>query len=160
MIRALAICVVLAGCSVTNQVPIGAAASSGAPLPAGAIAGIPTRQNPKCFVTRIVDGDTIAIRCGAVEENARLMGFDTPETFRSGCAAEKDKGLQAKRYLETVLRAASVISPDYNGRDKYRRALVELTIDGIPLSRKMVDARMAVPYSGGKRINWCNRLVR
>lgn len=121
---------------------------------------MPTRTNPVCLVTRIVDGDTITIRCGAVEENARLMGFDTPETFRSGCQAENDKGHEAKRYLEAVLRSATVISPDFNGRDKYRRALVDLTIDGIPLSRKMVDARMAVPYSGGKRINWCNRLVR
>ena len=131
-------------------------------LPTGeireAVAFIPTREKPVCVVQKIIDGDTVTIRCPNGEGNARLIGFDTPETFQSGCPAEKQLGQRAKETLTRVLANANVIEPLHKGRDKYNRILVDLTIDGRPLSRIMVEHGVAVEYDGGRRINWCKKL--
>lgn len=123
------------------------------------LAYIPTRDAPVCVVREIVDGDTIKLSCRDSAGNARLVGFDTPETYRPGCPAEKWLGQRATGYLQSVLADATVIEPDVQGKDRYDRTLVQLTLDGTDLADMMVSAGLAVYYDGGKRINWCAKLV-
>jgi len=42
----------------------------------------PTASGPPgtAVVVRVVDGDTVVLRLGGLEETARLLGVDTPET--------------------------------------------------------------------------------
>lgn len=127
-------------------------------LPSSAIAFIPSRDNPTCAIVRVVDGDTVDIACRTSRGNARLVGFDTPETYRPGCTAEKRLGEAARTHLEKVLGNASTIDPQVKGRDKYDRSLVRLRIDGVDLAGIMVSAGYAVYYSGGQRIDWCAKL--
>jgi len=128
-----------------------------------AVAYIPSRDNPKCTITDIVDGDTVKITCNTrgnpTAGSARLVGFDTPETYRPGCPQERRKGEQAKVYLEKRLRAAQIIAPTSLGKDRYDRALVKLELDGEDMATIMVDAGLAVRYDGGRRIDWCERLT-
>ncbi|WP_412174861.1 thermonuclease family protein [Actibacterium sp. XHP0104] len=132
-----------------------------APIRPPAVAYLPTREDPVCVITEVVDGDTVKLHCESPPPiSARLTGFDTPETHRPRCRAEARLGHEATRYLETRLRGARTILPKLHGTDKYRRALVELTVDGAPLADIMIDAGLAVRYDGGKRINWCARLSR
>jgi len=111
---ALVAAVVLGGCT---------------PLPPTAVAYVPTRANAVCAITEVVDGDTLRLSCTEGRGGTvRLVGFDTPETYRPGCAAEKARGEMAKRFLEAHLRQARVIRPDYQGKDKYKRLLVRFEV--------------------------------
>ncbi len=114
-------------------------------------------------VVRIVDGDTIWLRApqtGGKARSARLMDYDTPETFRPGCAQEKALGMLATARLGQILARAQRIDAGFHGRDRYQRDLVRLWIDGRPLSDLMISEGLAVSYHGGKRINWCALLAR
>lgn len=124
------------------------------------ISSIPTRDNPAFSILSVIDGDTIKVssqKTGKIV-NARLMGYDTPETYRAGCAQEKALGSAATARLQFLLAKAERIVPYPNGVDIYGRVLLRLTLDGADVADTMIKAGLAVPYSGGKRINWCNRL--
>jgi len=147
-IMTIVLCILLLSCS----------PQSGDYRQSSAIAFIPTRDNPTCTIVRVVDGDTLEIGCKTSRGNARLLGFDTPETYRPGCPAEKQLGERAKNHLTSVLKNATVLDPEVKGKDKYDRTLLGLKIDGVDLAGIMVSAGYAVYYSGGKRIDWCARL--
>ncbi|WP_044025660.1 thermonuclease family protein [Roseobacter litoralis] len=122
------------------------------------LAYVPRAENPICAVIRVVDGDTIDVACRDGRANVRLTGYDKPETFRPGCALEKQMGTRAAQHLEDRLRGATLVGLSPEGIDKYRRPLANAVIDGVPVSEIMVKAGLAVRYDGGKRINWCERL--
>lgn len=115
-------------------------------------------EEEACLVDRVVDGDTITVVCGRTRGNVRLMGYDTPETFRPGCDAERRKGNEAKLTLARAIANATTMEPEFHGTDKYDRLLARLYLDGRNVADIMVAAGMAVPYDGGRRINWCERL--
>ncbi len=144
---ALAVAVVLASCTEQPAAPA-------YPL-------IVNAAHPVAEVVRIVGGDTIWLRQNSTGKvvSARLTGFDTPETFRPGCAQERALGEAAKTRLGQLLRQAQDIVPDTHGTGKYGRLLLELTLDGRPLADIMVAEGLAVRYDGGRRINWCARLA-
>jgi endonuclease YncB( thermonuclease family) len=126
------------------------APSSDAPAPAA----------PDCRVTRVVDGDTVDLTCrtgGTVR--ARLLGFDTPEITDPGCAAERRLGLRAKARLTALVAAATRLDTRFQGTDRYGRALVQLRLDGRDVAATLIGEGLAVPYSGGRRISWCERLA-
>lgn len=110
-----------------------------------------------CRLDYVYDGDTVAIDCGGEVETARLIGLDTPETKSPGCAAEADLGSQATERLR-VLAGAGQVSFSSSGRDKYGRLLVTMRVDGVDVTDAMIDEGLALPYMGGARVNWCERL--
>ena len=119
-----------------------------------------TSPDPDCRVTRVVDGDTVDLTCrtgGTVR--ARLLGFDTPEITDPGCAAERRLGLQAKARLQALVAAAARLDTRFEGTDRYGRALVQLRLDGRDVAATLIGEGLAVPYSGGRRISWCERLA-
>lgn len=153
---------VLAGCSAPVVDPVRAPDAGG--LTEGvfskaevsrAVAALPTRDNPRCLITSVVDGDTVRIRCRTGEAAVRLLGYDTPETHTPACPGERVLGLRATRALQSLLAQGSVIVPHTRGRDKYRRPLVALTVDGVPVADSMIALGLARPYDGGKRQGWC-----
>lgn len=110
-----------------------------------------------CRVSYVYDGDTVALTCGAQEQTARLQGIDTPETRDARCAAEKAHGDLATLRLRGLVEAGK-IDLDAFGHDKYGRTLVHVLVDGKNVNDTLVGEGLAVTYTGGKRINWCDRL--
>ena len=110
-----------------------------------------------CTLDYVYDGDTVSIISRDQAETARLIGFDTPETKNSGCAMEAALGREATLYLRHL---ASQGVPTFSGsdRDKYGRLLVTMRVDGTDVGDMLIDEGLAVPYRGGTRINWCERL--
>lgn len=111
-----------------------------------------------CEVSYVYDGDTIAMRCGGDEMTARLQGFDTPETRDPGCEAEAAHGARATARLRALVAGASEIGLSGVDHDRYSRALVHLVVDGRDVGDTLIAEGLAVAYTGGQRINWCDRL--
>lgn len=65
---------------------------------------------------------------------------------------------QATRALGKKIAAAHEIRLSGGGRDRYGRLLVTLWLDGRDVAGEMIAEGLAVPYDGGRRINWCARL--
>jgi endonuclease YncB( thermonuclease family) len=100
----------------------------------------------------------VALDCGGLREvTARLVGFDTPETKRAGCAAEAALGRQATERLRALV-ASGPARLTRKGIDKYRRPLMRLQIKGEDVGDVLIREGLAVAYTGGKRIDWCARL--
>ena len=103
----------------------------------------------------VVDGDTIKIN----EQSYRLLGYDTPETYRADCPEEKALGMAATKRLRDLIDAAQTVTLDTTGKpDKYRRVLAHLNLDGVDVGQSLIGENLAVPYDGGKRISWCDVL--
>jgi len=110
---------------------------------------------PDCEVTRIVDGDTVDVDCGGGVDRVRLMGFDTPESFRAGCASEAARALAAERYLTAKIARAARLDFAFQGRDRYDRRLAVMRVDGRDIADVMIEAGHARVYDGGRRQGWC-----
>lgn len=78
----------------------------------------------------VVDGDTVNF----AGQSIRLVGFDTPETYRAECASERRLGEAATDRL---------------------RDLARLMLDGRDVADIMVGEGLARRYSGGHRQSWC-----
>ena len=110
---------------------------------------------PGCEITRIVDGDTVDVDCGGGLDRVRLMGFDTPETFRAQCASEAARARAAERYLAGEIARARVVDFAFQGRDRFDRRLAVMRVDGRDIADVMVSAGHARVYDGGRRQGWC-----
>lgn len=99
-----------------------------------------------------VDGDTI----DHGDDRYRLVGFDTPETYRPQCEAEKALGLKAKARLAELIDTAGqiklVIQPGLDVHDRY---LAVGRVAGQDVETILISEGLARPYSGGKRQSWC-----
>lgn len=100
----------------------------------------------------VVDGDTIKSPSGV---SYRIMGMDTPETFRARSECERRMGLNSKAQLERLLSSGAVTIEE-RGLDKYRRTLAIVRVDGRDVSQLMVASGHARAYDGkSKRKEWC-----
>jgi len=152
MVRAgiLLFAAVLAGCQPDDRSNITAPRAEATNLIAGA---------RDCSVTRVVDGDTVDLSCpGEGRFRARLMGFDTPETYRARCQAERRLGEAAGQRLGELAARARTSEARFFGYDRYDRRLARLWLDGTDVASTLVSEGLAVRYTGGRRIDWCTRL--
>jgi micrococcal nuclease len=100
----------------------------------------------------VIDGDTIDID----GERYRLVGFDTPETYRAECESEKQRGDRATARLRELVASATEITLDVQqSRDKYGRFLGNLLTDGDDVGDILVREDLARRYTGGQRQLWC-----
>jgi micrococcal nuclease len=66
----------------------------------------------KCIINRVVDGDTVDVDIDLgfgvtlKDERVRLLGIDAPET-RTRDLQEKERGLEAKKFVELMLPLGS-----------------------------------------------------
>jgi micrococcal nuclease len=111
---------------------------------------VPEEQLQNLAEIRAIDGDTIEV----AGEVIRFANIDAPETKFARCDAERRMGMVAKRELQQLL--GLVFIRRLGRKDKYDRTIAFLrTADGRDIGAMMMDLGLAVPYSGGKRIDWC-----
>lgn len=86
---------------------------------------------------RVIDGDTIQIR----QERIRFEGIDAPE-MKGACAAESSLARTARHRVEELLQGREV-TIDRNGRDKYRRTLAKVSVDGMDVGAILLSEGLA-----------------
>ena len=96
------------------------------------------------FITRVVDGDTVdaLVDLGfkvQMKTRFRLTGFDAPETYRPKSADEKNAGLKATAYLESLIGNRPVIIHS-NKFGKYRYLATIYTVNGGHVNNEMIAA--------------------
>jgi len=112
-------------------------------------------------IRTIYDGDTFRANLADMPDiigermSIRISGIDTPE-MRGKCPKEKDLARKAKKFTVQMLRNGTVIELRNTARGKYFRILADVDIDGVNLGKELIKNNLAVPYHGGKKINWCN----
>ena len=115
---------------------------------------------------RVIDGDTVALSgvetdFGTVdvahEESLRLLGYDTPETWRPRCEWEREHGERATAMLQDMIDTGApmhlVITGERDGRGRW---LVRLVIGGYDAAGLLWIAGLARPHEGsGRTAPWC-----
>ncbi|WP_052249109.1 thermonuclease family protein [Leisingera sp. ANG-Vp] len=91
----------------------------------------------------LIDGDTADVG----GDRFRLVGYDTPETYKPQCSYEQALGEEATRRARQLVRDAGtvdfIILP---GRGKYGRGLARIILHGNDLGGK-APAKTAVPFA-------------
>ena len=112
-------------------------------------------------ITGVVDGDTIDVDIDlgfnvSFSQRVRLAGIDTPES-RTADKFEKTLGLEAKEYLKSKLKDATLIvikteKPDSS--EKYGRILGWLYVDGdtVSVNDHMIEDGYAWGYLGDTKV--------
>jgi len=105
-------------------------------------------------INRVVDGDTIDLDIDlgfsiTVSHRVRLKDIDAPET-RTKDLAEKEKGIEAKAWLEKELSREGEWIIETHKEDKYGRILGTLYCvgDATTINERMLNEGIATPYSG------------
>jgi len=112
-------------------------------------------------ITGVVDGDTINVDIDlgfnvSFSQRVRLAGIDTPES-RTKDKFEKTLGLEAKEYLKSKLKDATLIvikteKPDSS--EKYGRILGWLYVNGdtVSVNDHMIEDGYAWGYLGDTKV--------
>ena len=97
-------------------------------------------------VVRVVDGDTIVVRVGTVDEHVRMIGIDTPETKKPEHPVECF-GPAAAHRTEELLPPGTVVrlERDTEARDRYDRLLAYIyrAADDLFVERQLLLDGMA-----------------
>ncbi|WP_272011156.1 SH3 domain-containing protein [Roseovarius sp. ZX-A-9] len=124
----------------------------------------------KASEIEVIDGDTVVVI--GERANVRLVGFNTPETYKPSCSAERDAGRRAKQRLSKLLRSANVIEfaavrcscrPGTHGTQQcnFGRQCGSLYVDGTDVGRILISEALADPYVCGptscprRQNSWC-----
>jgi micrococcal nuclease len=91
----------------------------------------------RAYVTRVIDGDTVAVRIGGRDDEVRYIGIDTPETVKPGTPVQCF-GPQASAVNHRLVENRSVrLVFDRERRDVYRRLLAYVYV-----GHRFVNARL------------------
>lgn len=83
----------------------------------------------ECIVRKVVDGDTMDVEIDlgfgiVTKQRIRLLGVDTPETYRPSCEAERVHGERAKQFVVSMLlNQKCKLVTDRDRKGKYGRYL-------------------------------------
>lgn len=122
-------------------------------------------------VVRVVDGDTFAITLPLPppldKAKVRIRGIDTPELApKAKCVEEGEQAKKASAFLKSKLTGKSVklTKPQW---DKFGgRIDSDVFLNGKSLNEQILLFRdesgkpIALPYTGGKRPDWCAFLTQ
>jgi len=118
-----------------------------------AVAGTAAPPSERVLVTDVVDGDTIKVVRGRLQDTVRLIGVDTPETKRQGTPVQfygPEAALFTRRaLLERRVRLEFEL-PDRQGgsRDQYQRALAYVfTEDGRNFNLELIEQGFGRAYT-------------
>jgi endonuclease YncB( thermonuclease family) len=123
--------------------------------PADAYDDIPGVKFVKCY-----DGDTCTFELQDVPSiferiEVRFRGIDTPE-LKGQCDREKFMAQAAKEFVVGKLEHAKEITLTKVNRDKYFRINAYVLADGVNLSERLKELKLAVEYWGhGPKQDWC-----
>ncbi len=92
-------------------------------------------MGPRCSVIRVVDGDTIHVRCEGKKESVRLLRINTPERGRPGYreATEALEDLVDREEVQLLFEG-----PGATKRDRFGRILAYVAIGERNLNVEMV----------------------
>lgn len=99
-------------------------------------------------ITCIVDGDTFWLE----RVKYRLAGLDAPEV-NARCVEARMKSAEATAMLQGLVSGADVKLTSV-GLDRYQRILVTVSANGVQVVDVMVQAGVAVRWTG-RRHDWC-----
>ena len=105
---------------------------------------------------RNYDGDTITFNLSTLHPiigkniSLRVNGIDAPE-IRGKCAKEIYNAEQARDMVSDILKDAGQIALKNLKRGKYFRIVADVYVDEENLAVMLVEAGVAIPYSGGKK---------
>jgi len=95
-------------------------------------------------VVRVADGDTVTILDSSRQQHKiRLMGIDAPERKQA-------YGQRSKQSLSEMV-AGKTVSVDWNKRDRYRRIVGKILLDGRDVNLEQVKRGMAWHYKAYQR---------
>jgi micrococcal nuclease len=110
-------------------------------------AGDPDQPPGEAVVVRVVDGDTVVVAVGGVEESVRLIGIDTPESVARD-RPDECFGTEAAQRLAELLPPGTVVrlTRDVEPRDIYDRLLayVQREPDGLFVNAAQVGDGYAI----------------
>lgn len=113
-------------------------------------------------VDYIFDGDTFAAYVNLEDDinisvRVRLRNVDTPE-IHGACDSEVRAALRAKERLAELIPVGSVVELSKIKDDKYlgRIDAYVKTADGRDVGAVLISEKLGRPYSGGRRVGWCN----
>jgi len=141
---------------------LAAAAALATASPGPAMAGERLAGPVAAEVTRIVDGDTIAVRAHVwlgqtIETLVRLAGIDAPES-RAACAVARSRAAAAQGRLAALVAGRAVVLWDVRYGKYAGRVLARVTdADGRDIGATLVAAGLAVPYDRRRAVDWCAR---
>lgn len=110
-------------------------------------------------VTSIYDGDTFRCNIAGWPDiighriGIRINGIDTPE-MRDPRPEIRELARQAKMFTVGKLRGAKRIELRNMRRGKYFRIVADVYVDGKSLAEMLLEAGLAKPYDGGKKLKW------
>jgi endonuclease YncB( thermonuclease family) len=114
----------------------------------------------------VIDGDTIRV----AGETFRLVGFDTPETYRARCLAERELGNRATIRLRQLVadggldfeRVRCACRPETEGtrRCNHGRSCGVLEVRGRDVGSVLISEGLAHPFICGRtscppQPSWC-----
>lgn len=113
-------------------------------------------------VVEVVDGDTVVVRVGRVDEHVRLIGVDTPETKHPSKPVECF-GREASAFTRAVLPPGTVVrlERDVEERDHYGRLLAYVwrQLDGVFVNRELAEQGYAAPLTIPPNVAHTDELV-
>nr|DAN08768.1 MAG TPA: SNc [Caudoviricetes sp.] len=89
-------------------------------------------------VIKISDGDTITILQNKTQIKVRLFGIDAPEL-------KQPYGKKSKQFLANLI-AGEVVEVDENGKDRYKRTIGTIYLNGADINAQMVANGYAWAY--------------
>ncbi|MFK4637200.1 thermonuclease family protein [Paenarthrobacter histidinolovorans] len=114
---------------------------------------LPAPASGPYTVEKVVDGDTIRIRCNGTSTRVRLVGINAPENVKEDAPVECG-GPEASSYLHSLLAGSQVFlsaDPAQGTRDKYDRILAYVwTQDGALANKSIVENGHAEVTGYGK----------
>jgi|CXWL01.1.fsa_nt_gi endonuclease YncB( thermonuclease family) len=103
---------------------------------------------------RVIDGDTFAVK----GVKYRLVGIDTPETYRPDCLDELILGGEATKFVRRLLTHSSVTFSPTGAEDIYKRKLVQIYVLGTNLSQLLIEVGLGKPFiPPAKKPTWCDK---
>ncbi len=89
-------------------------------------------------VVSVHDGDTVTVLQDARQIKVRLYGIDAPEL-------KQPYGKKSKQFLENLI-AGEVVEVEGNGKDRYKRTIGTIYLDGKDINAQMVENGYAWAY--------------
>ena len=97
-------------------------------------------------VSRVVDGDTVAVSIGGQERKVRLVNIDCPESVNPDRSKNSPEGSEAARFTSSLLPAGRTVwlQREVSDTDRYGRLLRHVWLEkpGDPLAQDEVAAKM------------------
>ncbi|HSW42307.1 MAG TPA: thermonuclease family protein [Patescibacteria group bacterium] len=131
---ALAVAMIATACAAAPATPGRPGGSpdpgTATPVPVPGAPERPTGPTQDATLVRVVDGDTIRVMVGGVEERVRYIGIDTPELRPTSPATPDPQGAAATDANTRLLAGGRIVlEMDVSERDRHGRLLRDVWVE-------------------------------